>query len=163
MTMTKSMQGARRVVPGTLATAAFLLLAGAGCGSQEAAQAPGGAPPGPGYRQQPRPTMSAPQGRTRQEAFLGRIKNAARSNGVIREARMNGDDELGIVFGSNVKLKQIKPLMLTLLREMRDEFPGRALTIRAYAPNAKEMAVMRYNPKAPGNTNTTFTPAPGLR
>ena len=160
--MRKRRKGTRNVASGALAAAAVLLLGGIGCGSQETAQTPATAPPGPGYRQQPRPTISASRGRTRQEAFLGRIKNAARSNGVIREARMNGDDELGIVFGPNVKLKQIKPLMLTLLREMQDEFPGRVLTIRAHAPNGKEMAIMRYDPKAPSNANTTFTPARGL-
>jgi hypothetical protein len=95
-------------------------------------------------------------------AFLARIKNASRTNGVIVDARMNGASELGVVFGQNVKLRDIRPLMTTLMREMRDSFPGRALTIRGYAPNGKEMAVMRYNPSLPANRNTTFQTTPGL-
>ena len=75
---------------------------------------------------------------------------------------MNGSDELGVVFGKNVKLREIRSLMTTLMREMRGSFPGRTLTIRGYAPNVKEMAVMRYNPSLPANRNTTFQTAPGL-
>jgi hypothetical protein len=97
-----------------------------------------------------------------QEAFLARIKSASSGNGVVRDARMNGVDELGVVLSENVKLRQVRPLMQTLLREMRDEFPNRALTVRAYAPNGKELAVMRHDPSAPRGRDTTFTPAPGL-
>jgi hypothetical protein len=130
-----------------------------GCG-QQTAEAPGAgrapttsqSPPGSGG-----PGLVARGGQGRQEAFLARIKQAARGNGAIREARMNGDDELGVVLGSQVKLGQLKPLMTTLMREMRDEFPGRALTVRAYAPNGKEMAVMQHDPSRPASANTTFT------
>lgn len=111
------------------------------------------------------PTTTAPQtnqGATRQEAFLARIKNAASGNNVIRDARMNGDSELGVVLSENVKLRQVRPLMQTLLKEMRNEFPNRVLTVRAYAPNGKELAVMRHDPSAPQGRDTTFTPAPGF-
>jgi hypothetical protein len=97
-------------------------------------------------------------GLTRQEAFLARIKRASRGNNVIFDARMNRDDELGVVLGSQVKLDQVRDLMTTLLREMRDEFPGRPLTVLAYAPNGEHMATMRYDPGAPPNANVTYTP-----
>ncbi len=111
------------------------------------------------------PPTTAPQtnrGVTQQEAFLARIKNAASGNNVIRDARMNGDSELGVVLSENVKLRQVRPLMQTLLKEMRDEFPKRVLTVRAYAPNGQELAVMKHDPSAPRGRDTTFTPAPGL-
>ena len=111
------------------------------------------------------PPTTAPQtnrGVTQQEAFLARVKNAATGNNVIRDARMNGDSELGVVLSENVKLRQVRPLMQTLLKEMRDDFPNRALTVRAYAPNGKELAVMKHDPSAPRGKDTTFTPAPGF-
>jgi len=111
------------------------------------------------------PTTIAPQtnrGVTQQEAFLARIKNAASGNNVIRDARMNGDNELGVVLSENVKLRQVRPLMQTMLKEMRDQFPDRVLTVRAYAPNGKELAVMKHDPSAPRGRDTTFTPAPGF-
>ncbi len=111
------------------------------------------------------PPTTAPQtnrGATQQEAFLARIKNAASGNNVIRDARMNGDNELGVVLSENVKLRQVRPLMQTLIKELRDEFPNRVLTVRAYAPNGKELAVMRHDPSAPQGRDTTFTPAPGF-
>lgn len=131
----------------------------AGCGSSDPATvAP--SPTSPPARRAP---IRAPGGgASRQEAFLARIKAAAHANGVVRQARMNGDSELGIVLGQNVKLRQIKPLMTTLLREMRDEFPGRALAVIAYAPNGRTLATLRYNPNAPASANVTFAPAPGL-
>ncbi len=112
------------------------------------------------------PPTTAPQtnrGVTQQAAFLARIKNAASGNNVIRDARMNGDNELGVVLSENVKLRQVRPLMQTLLKEMRDEFPNRVLTVRAYAPNGQELAVMRHDPSAPRGRDTTFTPAPGFK
>ncbi len=134
----------------------------AGCPASEPANTPPGNVPPPAARA---PLRSAPGnsgGSSRQATFLARIKAAARSNGVIQQARMNGDSELGIVLGQNVKLRQIKPLMTSLLREMRDEFPRRALTVIAHAPNGRTLATMRYNPNAPASANVTFTPAPGL-
>ncbi len=53
---------------------------------------------------------------------MARIKNAASGNNVIRDARMNGDNELGVVLSENVKLRQVRPLMQTLIKEMRDEW-----------------------------------------
>ena len=111
------------------------------------------------------PVVTQPQtnrGATQQEAFLARIKNAASGNNVIRDARMNGDNELGVVLSENVKLRQVRPLMQTLMKEMRDQFPNRVLTLRAYAPNGKELAVMRHDPSAPQGRDTTFTPATGF-
>lgn len=134
----------------------------AGCG-QQTAEAPAAPTAPPGYsRTVPGPAVRGNQPVARQEAFLARIKRAAAGNGVIREVRMRGDNELGVVFGQQVKLREIKPLMTTLLREMRGEFPGRVLLVRAYAPNGKSLATMRFDPSAPPNANTTFTTAPGL-
>lgn len=136
-----------------------------GCATQpEAAQAPPPMASPPAMRAPAGPRMAGGGGgamggaaNNQQEAFLGRIKQAAAANGVIRNARMNGDSELGIVVGQQVKLKELKPLMTTLLKEMRESFPGRPLTVRAYAPNNQPMATMRFDPSAPSNSNVTYT------
>ncbi len=119
-------------------------------------------PPPPVVTQPPVTQPQTNRGATQQEAFLARIKNAASGNNVIRDARMNGDNELGVVLSENVKLRQVRPLMQTLMKEMRDQFPNRVLTVRAYAPNGKELAVMKHDPSAPQGRDTTFTPAPGF-
>src|SRR5512140_248385 len=80
-----------------------------------------------------------------QDAFAQRILKASSTNGVITKAAMRGGNELGVVLGRQVQLKDIKPLMVTLLREMRQQFPGRDLTVRAYTPNGKPMATMKYD------------------
>lgn len=125
-----------------------------GCGQQTAEAPPPNSSSAPAYHQgAPGPGGAVD---TRQEAFLARIKGASQTNGVVQEARMNGDDELGVVLGSQVKLREVKPLMTVLLRQMRDEFPNRRLTVRAYAPNGKQMAVMEFDPAAPSNANVTY-------
>ncbi len=151
----------KRPKPGAAAAVLVFAPVLAGCPASEPASAPPGAAPPPAARAPLRAPGNSGGG-SRQEAFLARIRSAARANGVIQQARMNGDSELGIVLGQNVKLRQIKPLMTSLLREMREEFPRRALTVIAHAPNGRTLATMRYNPNAPASANVTFTPAPGL-
>ena len=146
---------------GAVVVLSFLLIIAVSCGGANTASNP----PQPVIAPPQSQPMQAPPARSSaapQEAFLARIKNASSGNGIIRDARMNGDSELGVVLSENVKLRQVRPLMQTLLREMRDEFPNRALTVRAYAPNGQELAVMQHNPSAPRGRDTTFTPAPGL-
>ena len=154
----------KRSKRGAAAAVAVLVFAPvlAGCPASEPASAPPGAATPPAVRAPQRRAPGSSGGGSRQEAFLTRIRAAARQNGVIQQARMNGDSELGVVLGQNVKLRQIKPLMTSLLREMRDEFPRRALTVIAYAPNGRALATLRYNPSAPASANVTFTPAPGV-
>ena len=93
-----------------------------------------------------------------QERFLARIQRAAAGNNVIRTARMNGDSELGVVLDKQVELGQVKPLLTTLLREMRTEFPGHPLQVIAYAQNGQPLATMRYDPAAPPDANVTYQP-----
>lgn len=95
---------------------------------------------------------------TRQEAFLARIQEASRGNEVILDARMNGDDELGVVLGPQVQLDQVRGVMTALLREMRADFPNRPLTVLAYAPNGQLMATLHYDPAAPHDANATYAP-----
>ena len=95
---------------------------------------------------------------TRQERFLARIQQAAVGNHVIRTARMNGDNELGVVLDKQVELVQVRPLLTTLLREMRTEFPGHSLQVIAYAPNGQPLATMRYDPAAPPDANVIYQP-----
>lgn len=116
--------------------------------------------------EKPQPGKSVPSataGRTaptstRQERFLARIQQAAAGNHVIRTARMNGDNELGVVLDKQVELNQVKPLLTTLLKEMRSEFPGHSLQVIAYAPNGRPLATMRYDPAAPPDANVTYKP-----
>ena len=135
-----------------------------GCASQEAArETPTLSAPPPGRSapsalpQQQQARRSNAAGGTRQEAFLSRIRAAGEGTGVIRDARMRGDSELGVVLGQGVKLNEVKPVLVKLLKEMREEFPGRALTVRAYAPNNQPLATMRYDPSAPSSSNVTYT------
>lgn len=104
------------------------------------------------------PDSSSSQGQTmnKQEQFLARIRQSSAGNDVILDARMNGDNELGVVLGPQVKLDQVRPLMTALLREMRDEFPNRTLLVIAYASNGQPMATMNYDPTAPADENVTF-------
>lgn len=136
------------------ACAGLLLAVTAGCGEQSPPPLPTQAPaayPGPG-------AAGGGRAMSRQEQFLSRIRQANSGNNVIRDARMNGESELGVVLDTQVKLDQVRPLMTTLLKEMRDEFPGRPLQVIAYAPNGQPMATMRYDPNAPANANVTYTP-----
>ena len=94
----------------------------------------------------------------RQERFLARIQQAAVGNNVIRTARMNGDNELGVILDKQVELAQVRPLLTTLLREMRTEFPGHPLQMIAYAPNGQPLATMRYDPAAPPDANVIYQP-----
>lgn len=128
----------------------------AGCGDEPPPpKAPPARPPAVQAPAAPAPQLRAPG---RQEQFLARIKQSAAGNNVIRDARMNGDNELGVVFDTRVKLDQVRPLMTTLLREMRDEFSGRPLTVIGYAPNGQPMATMRYDPSAPADANVSYKP-----
>jgi hypothetical protein len=124
------------------------------CGQQQDAKPRASAP----ASQAPFALQGPAAGMTRQEAFLARIKGAAAGNGVITDARMNRDNELGVVLGPDVKLNRVRDLMTTLLREMRSAFPGRPLMVIAYAPNGKQMATMHYDPSAPANANVVYRP-----
>lgn len=123
---------------------------------QRSSQAP--PPPKPPAVAQQGPSAPAAQsdGPGQQQRFLARIRQASAGNGVIRDARLNQNNELGVVLDTQVKLDQVRPLMTTLLKEMRDEFPGRPLTVIAYAPNGQPMATMRYDPSAPADANVTY-------
>lgn len=135
-------------------TAGLLAMLLAGC-DDPPPKAPPSRPPVAQAPAAPAPQLRAP---SKQEQFLARIKGSAAGNNVIRDARMNRDNELGVVFDTQVKLDQVRPLMTTLLREMRDEFPGRPLMVIAYAPNGQPMATMQYDPSAPTDSNVTYKP-----
>lgn len=133
----------RRTLLATVVALPLTVLSGCGDDSPPAASAP------PPVEQ---------RALSRQEQFLARIQQAAASNNVIRTARMNQDNELGVVLDSKVKPPEIKPLLTTLLREMRDEFPNRPLQVIAYAPTGQALASMRYDPAAPADANVTYRP-----
>ncbi|HUM95825.1 MAG TPA: hypothetical protein PLU26_15320 [Candidatus Competibacter sp.] len=134
--------------------AGLLAMLLAGC-DDPPPKAPPSRPPVAQAPAAPAPQLRAP---SKQEQFLARIKGSAAGNNVIRDARMNRDNELGVVFDTQVKLDQVRPLMTTLLREMRDEFPGRPLMVIGYAPNGQAMATMGYDPSAPADSNVSYKP-----
>lgn len=146
---------------------AGLIAGAAGCGKQNAepppssstAPVPRSAPSAPVVREpSAAPPVARERGPSREDAFLARIRGAAAGNGVVTDARLNGSGELGVVLGSQVKLSQVRNVMTSLLKEMRDEFPGRPLGVIAYAPNGKPLATMRYDPSAAPNANVTYKP-----
>jgi hypothetical protein len=92
----------------------------------------------------------------RREQLLTRIENAARASGAIVDAQITPNDELKVVVGERVKLGEIRPLMVMLLKEMREYFPGRDLSVRSFAPNGEPLATIEYDPSAPSDANVTY-------
>jgi hypothetical protein len=129
--------------------------AGHGAGTDE------GAAPGPGGVAVPEGGGGAQAGGgASAEVFLARIRAAGTDRGAVRSARMERPGELAVVLDPQLKKREVRPLLTNLLGEMRDAFGGeRAITVRAYAPNQRQIAVMRYAPGA--NPDTTFEPAAG--
>ncbi len=72
--------------------------------------------------------------RQRQADFLNHLRQSDPQYQTIQKAVLNRNNELGVVLSGNVRLETIPALMRARLTQMAREFPGRDLTITAYAP-----------------------------
>jgi len=73
--------------------------------------------------------------------FLNRIRAADPRYQTIERALINDQNELGIVLKRDVDLKDVPPLMRSLLTEMAKQFPGEDLTVIAYTPTNPPMQI----------------------
>jgi hypothetical protein len=96
--------------------------------------------------------------RQRQIEFLHRIRQADPRYQTIEKAVLNEQNELGVILNRHVDMDAVRPLMRTLLAQMAREFPGRDLTVIAYAPTEPPMKIgtARLNART---RQMTYTPA----
>jgi hypothetical protein len=96
--------------------------------------------------------------RQRQIEFLHRIRQADPRYQTIEKAVLNEQNELGVILNRHVEMDAVRPLMRTLLSQMAKAFPGRDLTIIAYAPTEPPMPIgtARLNART---RQMTYTPA----
>jgi hypothetical protein len=79
-------------------------------------------------------TQAASDLRQRQVAFLHRQRQADPRYQTIEKAVLNAQNELGVILNRQVEMEAVRPLMRSLLTQMATAFPGRNLTVIAYAP-----------------------------
>ena len=118
----------RGVVAGSLWCCLLL----SGCGGDVQQEPRGGASP-PRTVESGRSSGGGSQ-REHQSAMLSRIRQSDPRSEVIERALFNDRDELGVILNRNVPMDDISRVMKSLLTQMAQEFPGRDLTIAAYAP-----------------------------
>ncbi len=98
----------------------------------------------------------------REAAFLARIRRSDPDRQTILMARFNRQGELGVILGRRVPLDSVSALMRAMLARMAREFPGRDLTIVAYAPATPPLKVgtAHLNARTRG---MSYTPARPVR
>ena len=79
--------------------------------------------------------------KSRQIAFLDRIRDADPEHRVIDRALLNERNELGLILDRSVEMNRIPDLMRTFLTQMAAEFPGQDLTVIAYTPSNPPLKV----------------------
>jgi hypothetical protein len=72
--------------------------------------------------------------RQRQVALLHRLRQADPRYQTIEKAVLNAQNELGVILNRHVEMDAVRALTRTLLIHMAKAFPGRDLTVMAYAP-----------------------------
>ena len=93
----------------------------------------------------------------RQIAFLNRIRKADPQHQTIDRAVFNEQNELGLILNRSVEMDKIPALMRSMLVQMARAFPGRDLTILAYAPSnpPRKIGTARLNART---RDMTYTP-----
>ena len=129
-------------------------------------------PPPPTSSTSERPTRSIPEQRepaaggpiqvdgdlrTRQLAFLDRIREADPQQRTIERALLNEQNELGLILDRSVEMDKIPQLMRTMLAQMAKEFPGQDLTVIAYTPSnpPRKIGTARLNART---RDMSYTP-----
>lgn len=95
--------------------------------------------------------------RTRQVAFLRRLRAADPQHQTIERAVFNQQNDLGIILNRSVELDKIPALMRTVLIQMARAFPGQDLTVLAYTPSnpPRKIGTARLNART---RDMTYTP-----
>ncbi len=119
-------------------TAVLSVVCGLGCtgflaGCGPSANPPSGAAEAP--QGQTVGNASAGSQRSRQAAFLNRIRQSDPQYQTIEKAVLNENNELGLILARNVDMESIPKLMQAMLTQMSGEFPNQDLTVIAYAPS----------------------------
>ena len=93
----------------------------------------------------------------RQIEFLNRIRKADPQHQTIERALFNEQNELGLILNRSVEMDKIPALMRSMLVQMAHAFPGRDLTILAYAPSnpPRKIGTARLNART---RDMTYTP-----
>jgi len=92
-------------------------------------------------------------------AFLNRIRAADPQMRTIERALLNDQNELGLVLDRTVEMDKIRDLMVMMLTQMAREFPGKDLTVLAYAPSSppRKIGTARLDART---RDMTYTPEP---
>ena len=93
----------------------------------------------------------------RQIEFLNRIRKADPQHQTIERAVFNEQNDLGLILNRSVEMDKIPALMRSMLVQMARAFPGRDLTILAYAPSnpPRKIGTARLNART---RDLTYTP-----
>jgi hypothetical protein len=86
-------------------------------------------------------SITGPEFKQRQIAFLNRIRDADPQQRVIDRAMLNEQNELGLILDRSVEMNRIPDLMRALLTQMAREFPEQDLTVIAYTPSSPPQKV----------------------
>jgi len=107
---------------------------------------------------QARDTGAVSSLRQRQIEFLHRLRQADPRYQTIAKAVFNTQNELGVILSRQVDMDAIRPLMRSILTQMAKKFPGRDLTVIAYAPTEPPMHIGTARLQA-RTRQMTYTPA----
>lgn len=119
-------------------TAVLSVVCGLGCTGLLAGCGPSANPPsGAAEAPEGRTVRNASAGsqRSRQAAFLNRIRQSDPQYQTIEKAILNENNELGLILARNVDMESIPKLMQAMLTQMSREFRNQDLTVIAYAPS----------------------------
>jgi ABC-type phosphate transport system substrate-binding protein len=110
---------------------------------------------GGGTVTQPDPRATAPVGRDVTYAQLEKGNTAAgqsfgawvveTSKGLIQDAYVRDNNQLGVVISSEVSPKEVRPLAKSLVQGFEKNFPGQNLTVFLYRPDKKLILTAQYD------------------
>jgi hypothetical protein len=67
------------------------------------------------------------------------------AGGLIQDAYVRDSNKLGVVISSTVTPNDVQPLASSLVKGMRQSFPGQDLTVLMYAPDKKLVLTAQYD------------------
>ena len=77
------------------------------------------------------------------ENFGGWVVQTA--GGLVQDAYVRDNNQLGVVISSNVRPKEVRPLAKSLVQGFHNNFPNRDLTVRVYAPDRQLILTVKYD------------------
>lgn len=70
------------------------------------------------------------------------------ASGLIQDAYVRDSNKLGVVISSTVTPNDVQPLARSLVKGMRQSFPGQDLTVLMYAPDKKLILTAQYDDRS---------------